>query len=53
MSESLLFPLTWLLPLYSLVKTVFLLWCMSPLQSNGADTIFYLVNSLFRSRKNQ
>lgn len=53
MSESLLFPLTWLLPLYSLVKTVFLLWCMAPLHSNGADTIFYLVNSFSRSRKSQ
>ena len=44
--EQVLVVVTWLLPAYSLLRTAFLLWCMAPLRTNGADTLFYLVKQL-------
>ena len=46
LAEQVLVVVTWLLPAYSLLRTAFLLWCMAPLRTNGADTLFYLVKQL-------
>ena len=46
LAEQVLVVVTWLLPAYSLLRTAFLLWCMAPLPTNGADTLFYLVKQL-------
>lgn len=43
LTEQFLFLLAWLVPLYTLTKTVFLLWCLAPVQHNGADIILKLL----------
>ena len=43
LTEQFLFLLVWLLPLYSLTRTVFLLWCLAPIQHNGADLLYKLL----------
>ena len=39
LAEQLLVLVTWLLPAYSLLRAAFLLWCMAPLRTNGADYV--------------
>ena len=46
MTEQLLFMLSWLLPLYSLARTLLLLWCLAPVQYNGADIIYNIIRPL-------
>ena len=46
MTEQLLFMLSWLLPLYSLARSLLLLWCLAPVQYNGADIIYNLIRPL-------
>ena len=43
LTEQFLFLLTWLVPLYSVTRTVFLLWCLAPVQHNGADILYKLL----------
>eukprot|EP00092_Neocalanus_flemingeri_P022288 GFUD01024168.1.p1 GENE.GFUD01024168.1~~GFUD01024168.1.p1 ORF type:complete len:130 (-),score=19.92 GFUD01024168.1:77-466(-) len=35
--------LVWMLPFYSLTKTVFLLWCLAPLKQNGATITYRMI----------
>merc|ERR1719228_506362 len=35
--------LVWWLPLYWLLKTIFLIWCMAPVSQNGSAVIYRLV----------
>merc|ERR1719150_423177 len=43
LTEQFLFLLAWLLPLYTTTRTVFLLWCLAPIQHNGADIVYKLL----------
>ena len=42
-TEQLPLLLSWLVPLYSLARTVFLLWCLAPFQYNGAEIVYNVV----------